>query len=50
MHEFIKPIPPNLAGRANNSLTVSEGAQRHEVGYQFGMDDIFMWLHQVSDV
>ena len=25
---FIKPIPPNLAGRENSSLSVSEGALR----------------------
>ena len=25
---FVKPIPPNLAGRENSSLSVSEGAHR----------------------
>ena len=28
MDGLIKPVPPNLAGRANNSLSVSEGAHR----------------------
>ena len=43
----IKPIPPNLAGRAENSRTLRPAC---EVGYQFGSDYVFQWLHQVTDV
>ena len=36
-----------LAGQT--TLSVRRGTPTCEVGYQFGTDDIFKWLHQVTD-
>ena len=45
---FIIPIPPNLAGRENSSLNVGRSTSTCEVGYQFGSDYVFQWLHQLA--
>ena len=43
---FIKPIPQG----EQLSLSVGRSTSTCEIWYQFGSDNVFQWLHQVTDV